>query len=83
MSIIAKTDRERHRKDINLCRPTSQPEATGFPLAEPEAIRPNPSTFSDDYSGEHAIPGKSGVPTANSAGFTGPLAHTVTKAPKV
>ena len=62
MSIIEKSDVERHRRDINLCRPVSQPDATGFSVAEPEEIKPNPSAFSDDYSREHAIPGKSVTP---------------------
>src|SRR6266700_6208216 len=68
MSIIKKSDVERHRRDINLCRPVSQPDATGFSVAEPDEIKPNPSAFSDDYSREHAIPGKSVTPI----GFIGP-----------
>ena len=59
MSIIEKSDVERHRRDINLRRPVSQPDPTGFSVAEPDAIKPNPSAFSDDYSTEHSIAGKS------------------------
>jgi hypothetical protein len=73
MSIIEKSDVERHRRDINLCRPVSQPDATGFSVAEPQEIKPNPSAFSDDYSREHAIPGKSVTPI----GFIGTQAPCV------
>ena len=73
MSIIEKSDVERHRRDINLCRSVSQPDATGFSVVEPDEIKPNPSAFSEDYSREHAIPGKSVTPL----GFVGTQAHPV------
>ena len=41
----------------------SQPDATGFSGAEPDAIEPIPSPFIEDYSTEHTIPGKSTTPT--------------------
>jgi hypothetical protein len=75
MSIIEKNDVERHRRDINLRRPVSQPDPTGFSVAEPDAIKPNPSAFSDDYSTEHSIPGKSVTPI----GFIGTQALGVSK----
>jgi hypothetical protein len=75
MSIIEKSDVERHRRDINLCRPVSQPDATGFSVAEPGAIKPNPSAFSDDYSREHSMPGKSVTPI----GFIGTQGAVVLK----
>lgn len=75
MTIFEKIDTARHRKDINLCRPVSQPDATGFSVAEPNAIEPGPSTFSDDYSGEQTVPGKSVTP----AGFIGTRSQGVTK----
>jgi hypothetical protein len=75
MSIIEKSDVERHRRGINLCRPISQPDATGFSVAEPDEIKPNPSAFSDDYSREHTIPGKSVTPI----GFIGTQAPRVLK----
>lgn len=77
MSIIEKSDVERHRRDINLCRPVSQPDATGFSIEEQEAIEPNPSAFFDDhdYSREHAVPGKSVTPV----GFIGTQAPGVSK----
>lgn len=63
MSIFEKIDTARHRRDIYLCRPMSQPDATGFSGAEPDPIEPNPSAFIEDYSTEHSIPGKSATPT--------------------
>jgi hypothetical protein len=63
MGIFEKIDTARHRRDINLCRPVSQPDATGFSGAEPEAIEPIPSAFIEDYSTGHTIPGRSVTPT--------------------
>jgi hypothetical protein len=45
MSIIEKSDVERHRRDINLCRPVIQPDATGFSGVEPDEIKPNSAEF--------------------------------------
>jgi hypothetical protein len=75
MSIVEKIDTERHRRDIKLCRPVSQPDATGFSVAEAGAIEPNPSTFSSDYCGEHTIGGKSLIPV----GFIGTRTLAVSK----
>ena len=36
MSIFEKIDTARHRRDINLCKPQSEPDATGFSWAEPD-----------------------------------------------
>ena len=75
MSIIEKSDIERHRRDINLCRPITQPDATGFSVAEPDVVKPNPSTFLHDYSREHTTPGKSVTPS----GFIGTHGPEVSK----
>ena len=74
MSIFEKIDLERHRRDINLCRPVSQPDATGFSGAEPEAIETNSSVFLSDYSEEHRTLGKS-LPIAKSIGRIAPQEH--------
>ena len=60
MKIFEKIDTVRHRRDINLCRPVSQPDATGFSGAEPEAMEPIRSASIKDYSAEL---GKSVTPT--------------------
>jgi hypothetical protein len=44
-------------------------------VAEPDDIKPNPSAFSDDYSREHTVPGKSVTPV----GFIGTQAAGVLK----
>ena len=63
MSIFEKMDTERHRRDINLCKPVRRPNATGLSGAEPDAIEPNPSAFIEDYSAERTIPDESVTPT--------------------
>lgn len=67
MSIVEKSDRERHRRDIHLCSPVSQPDATGFSGAQPDATETDPSTLSDDRSGTRTIPGNAVTPI----GFVG------------
>ncbi len=64
MKIFEKIDIERHRKDINLCKPVSQPDATGFSEAEPDAT-PNPPTSVEGTFGKSAIPVKSVTPIAD------------------
>jgi hypothetical protein len=73
MSIIKKSDVERHSRDINLCRQVSQPDATGFSVAEPDEIMLNPSAFSEDYCREHTIPSK----------WATPISFIGTQAPRV
>lgn len=59
MSIFEKIDTQRHRRDINLCPPVSQPDATGFSGEGPDEIEAKPSAFFADYSEEHSSPPKS------------------------
>jgi hypothetical protein len=79
MSIFEKIDTQRHRRDINLCKPASLPDATGFSVAEPDAIKSTPSAFFDDYRKEHTIPARSVTPI----GFIGTQAPGVSKSTKV
>jgi hypothetical protein len=65
MTIFEKINTERHRRDINLCRPVSQPDATGFSGTEPDATDAKPSAFFADCPEEHSAPEKS-VPIAKS-----------------
>jgi len=65
MTIFERIDRQRHRRDINLCKPVSQPDATGFSGVAPDEIQP-PSFFAD-YSEEHSTSEKS-APIAKSIG---------------
>ena len=36
------------------CQPESQPDATGFSGAEPDATKANPSGFAQDFVAEHS-----------------------------
>jgi hypothetical protein len=63
--MFEKIDTARHRRDINLCRPLSQPDATGFSGDEAEAIQPNPSALVGDYTGERKRSGNSVIPTGS------------------
>ncbi len=64
MKIFEKIDIARHRRDINLCRPVSQPDATGYSGAESDGI-PDPSESFEVSSEEHTIPVKSATPITN------------------
>jgi hypothetical protein len=75
MSIFEKIDIERHRRDIYLCKPVSQSDATGFSGAEADAVERDPCARIEEYSGEHALPGKSLTPT----GFIGTQPPAVSK----
>ena len=63
MGIFEKIDTERHRRDINLCKPVRQQDATGFSAAEPNAVEASPSDLVEDPSGEQALPQKAVTPT--------------------
>jgi hypothetical protein len=68
MTIFEKIDTERHRRDINLCKPVSQSDATGHLGAEPDAIEPKTSAFFADDSEENSRGGKCGR-TYSTAGL--------------
>jgi len=60
MTIIEKRDVKnhlslRHSKDIFLCESASQPDATGYSLAEPDAVSAKSSEFAKDYCADHTI----------------------------
>jgi hypothetical protein len=74
MSLIKKSDVKNHMRPpfltkIHLCRPESQPDATGYSVPEPGTTNANRSGFSADFVGEHSSPGASldpANPAANS-----------------
>ena len=74
MSIFEKIDTERHRRDIDLCKPVRQPDTTSLSGAEPASIEPNPSAFNEDRT----IPDKSVTPTL----VMGTQAPAVSKGPR-
>jgi hypothetical protein len=61
MSLINRSDVKNHlsprfRTEIHLCDPVSQPDATGYSVPEPDAIKAGPSTFAQDFVAEHSSP---------------------------
>jgi len=62
MSLVKQSDVKNHlssryRSKIHLCQPESQPDATGFSVAEPDASKANPSSFVKDFVAEHSSSG--------------------------
>lgn len=62
MSLIKKSDVKnhlspRHRTQIHLCQPESQPDATGFSGADSGAIKVDQSVFAEDFIAEHSSSG--------------------------
>jgi len=66
MPIFPKIDRERHRKDIFLCSPVSQPDATGFSGTESEGTANDSESFEGSLQGR-TIPAKAVKPIVDSA----------------
>jgi hypothetical protein len=59
MSLVKKSDVKnhlslRHRTQIHLCQPESQPDATGFSAAESDAAQTDLSIFAEDFVAEHS-----------------------------
>jgi hypothetical protein len=84
MSLIKKSDVKNHlspryRTKIHLCRPLSQPDATGYSVAEPDAIKTNPSDFTTDFVAEHSSSATSPVPVDLVTGSIRPRASTGSK----
>jgi hypothetical protein len=84
MSLIKKSDVKNHlspryRTKILLCRPLSQPDATGYSVAEPAGIKANPSDFATDFVAEHSSSGTSLSGADPVTGSIRPRAPTVSK----
>jgi hypothetical protein len=67
MSLIKKSDVKNHlspqfRTKIFLCPPVSQPDATGYSVAEPGAIKAISANFAEDFVKEHSSSGVAVVP---------------------
>ena len=67
MSIFEKIDPERHRRDIYLCKPVSQPSPVSVSPPEPEARKRGLSRFLKDLTTESAIPAKLVTPISSPA----------------
>ena len=84
MSLIKKSDVKNHlsprfRTKIHLCQPESQPDATGFSVAEPDAIKADPSGFAEDFVAEHSSSGVALAPADPLTGSIRPQAPAVSK----
>ena len=84
MSLIRQSDVKNHlspryRTKIHLCEPESQPDATGFSVAEPDAIQANPSNFAEDFVAEHSSSGAALAPGNPLIGSIGPQAPATSK----
>ena len=60
MSLLKKSDVKNHlsphfRTKLYLCPPESQPDATGFPLAEPDIADRSLTAFAVDFIAEHSF----------------------------
>ncbi|MGA2571049.1 MAG: hypothetical protein ABSF23_11070 [Terracidiphilus sp.] len=80
MSLIKKSDVKNHlsprfRTKIHLC----QPDATGFSVAEPDAIKANPASFAGDFVAEHSSSGVAVAPTDPATGSIRPQTPTASK----
>ena len=62
MTIFEKIDTERHRRDINLCKPVIQPSTVEVFPAEPDASKPKTPAFLKHSTTESAIPANSVTP---------------------
>jgi hypothetical protein len=80
VSLIKKSDVKnhlspRHRTEIHLCPPESQPDATGFSAAESSPDQPDASDSAKDLVAEHSSSGSSlaqGNPLIGSIGSQAP-----------
>lgn len=80
MSLIKKSDVKNHlssryRTQIHLCQPESQPDATAFSVAEPDAIQANSLNFAADFVAEHSSSGTAlaqGNPLIGAIGLQAP-----------
>ena len=84
MSQIRQSDVKNHlsprfRTKIHLCDPVSQPDATGYSVAEPDAIQANPATFAEDFVAEHSSPSEAASPGDHLPGSFRPEAPAASK----
>jgi len=64
---------------IHLVESESQPDATGYSVAEADAIEANPSNFAEDFVTEHSSSRVAVAPTNPETGSSSPQAPAVSK----
>ena len=84
MSQIRQSDARNHlsprfRTKIHLCDPVSQPDATGYSVPEPDAIKTDPTTFALDFVAEHSSPSEAATPGDHLPGSFRPEAPAISK----
>jgi hypothetical protein len=84
VSLIKKSDVKNHlssryRTKIHLCEPASQPDATGFSVAEPDTIKAKPSTSAGEFIAECLSSHLAVAPTEQVTGSSSGPAPTVSK----
>jgi hypothetical protein len=84
MSLIGKSDVKNHlsprfRTEIHLCNPVSQPDATGYSVAEAVAIHATVLSFTEDFVAEHSVPRVAAAPGDHLPGSFHPEPLTVSK----
>ena len=84
MSNIRQSDVKNHlspqfRTKIHLCEPESRADASNFSVAEPNAIKANPSNFAEDFVAEHSFSGAGFEQGNHLIGFIGPQASAASK----
>jgi hypothetical protein len=84
MSLTRKSDVKNHlsprfRTKIHLCPPESQPDATGFSVAEPDATEAKPSIFAEDFVAEHSTTRVAVAPADPVIGSSRPQAPNASK----
>lgn len=84
MSVVKKTDVKNHLSPpflakIHLVQPESQPDATGFSVAEPDAAGADRSKFAKDFVAEHSSSGVAVAPADQLTGSSSQQAATVSK----
>jgi hypothetical protein len=84
MSLVKRSDVKNHlspryRTKIHPWPLLSQPDATGFSVAESDTFSANASEFAKDYVGEHSSSGVAVAPTDPVAGLIRPQAPAPSK----
>ena len=84
MSLIKKSDVKNHlsprfRTRVPFYASVSQPDATGFSLAEGDTIKANPLNFAADFVSEHSSSVAVVTPAEPVAGSIGRRAPTASK----
>jgi hypothetical protein len=87
VSLIKKSDVKnhlspRHRTEIHLCPPESQPDATGFSAAEAGTVQPDASNSAQDRIAELSSSGRAPAPGNPGIGAIGSQAPATSKSVK-